>query len=373
MTSATTSIAPESVAISHTIGELDVAAGSMGRAAESQSCLSMLPSNLAVYRRFVSLVGQSRSQIKHRIGGRGKRLRDAAADPARYPCSKSRANSQTAKSLARARQRAPSLRMREHACPNSEQLARRVLAAVRAALLIGLAWHPGAVSADEIRIAVAANFANAMAALVARFEAATDHVVLVSTGSTGAHYAQILNGAPFDAAFAADSRRPALLEQKGLAVAGTRFTYARGRLALWSPRAELVDTEGGVLSSGRFRHLAIANPALAPYGMAAREVLESLGLWERLQSRIVRGQDIGQTFGFVYSQNAELGFVAYSQIAGPDRPVEGSHWLVPEALHRPIEQQAVLLKDVPTARAFLEFVKGLEGRHIIASYGYGHE
>jgi molybdate transport system substrate-binding protein len=233
----------------------------------------------------------------------------------------------------------------------------------------------GAVSsftfADEIRIAVATNFASAMEELVSTYEAAGEHTVVVSTGSTGAHYAQIKNGAPFELFFAADAVRPALLEDEGLAVRGSRFTYAVGRIALWSPREGFVDAEGRVLETASFRHLAIGNPELAPYGAAAREVLERRGLWGKLRDRIVQGQDIGQTYGFVYSGNAELGFVAYSQIVRPNRPIEGSFWLVPESLHQPIEQQAVILKEVRAARAFLEFVKSSDARAIIRSYGYG--
>jgi molybdate transport system substrate-binding protein len=225
--------------------------------------------------------------------------------------------------------------------------------------------------ADEIRIAVATNFASAMSELVSVYEAASEHTLIVSTGSTGAHYAQIKNGAPFELFFAADALRPALLEDEGRAIRGSRFTYAVGRIALWSPREDYVDGEGRVLETAGFRHVAIANPELAPYGAAAREVLEGRGLWDRLRDRLVQGQDIGQTYSFVYSGNAELGFVAYSQIARRDGRIEGSFWLVPESLHEPIEQQAVALEDVAAAREFLEFVKSPQARAIIRSYGYG--
>jgi molybdate transport system substrate-binding protein len=227
------------------------------------------------------------------------------------------------------------------------------------------------VRADEIRVAVATNFATTMDELVARFEEASEHAVVISAGSTGAHYAQIKNGAPFELFFAADVERPKLLEDEGVAVHGSRFTYAVGRIALWSPRAGFVDAEGRVLETDTFRHLAIANPDLAPYGAAAREVLERRGLWETLRHRIVRGQDIGQTYSFVYSGNAELGFVAYSQLVSGNTPIEGSFWLVPDELHTPIEQQAVLLKDAPAARAFLDFVKSSDARAIIHKFGYG--
>jgi molybdate transport system substrate-binding protein len=239
--------------------------------------------------------------------------------------------------------------------------------------LVAVGWLAGldAVRADEIRIAVATNFATTMDDLVAEFEASSEHTAVVSAGSTGAHYAQIKNGAPFDVFFAADAERPALLEAEGVAVQGSRFTYAIGRVALWSPRAGFVDAEGRVLETASFRHIAIANPNLAPYGAAAREVLERRGLWEALQDRIVQGQDIGQAYSFVHTGNAELGFVAYSQIVRRDAPVAGSVWLVSEELHTPIEQQAVLLKDAPAARAFLDFVKGPGARAIIREFGYG--
>jgi len=234
-------------------------------------------------------------------------------------------------------------------------------------LLLGL----GTARAEEVRAAVAANFSSALEDLAARFEVETGHTVLVSAGSTGAHYAQILNGAPFDVFFAADARRPELLEQEGRAVAGSRFTYAIGQIVLWSPKPGFVDAAGSILGSDRFRHLAIANPQLAPYGAAARAVLERLGLWQALRDRLVQGQDIGQTYGFVHSGNAELGFIAYSQVLRPGQQVPGSFWLVPSSLYEPIEQQAVLLEDTPAARAFLEFVRSPEGLAIIRSYGYG--
>ena len=243
-------------------------------------------------------------------------------------------------------------------------------------LAVGAAWVfvlcavPCAV-ADEIRVAVATNFTATMNDLVARFSEEMEHKVLVSFGSSGNHYAQIKNGAPFEAFFSADVERPRLLEEEGVAVAGSRFTYAVGRLALWSRQASYVDADGRILERGTFRFLSIANPELAPYGAAAREVLIARGVWERLQGRLVQGQDIGQAYSFVYTGNAELGFVAYSQLKQPGAPTDGSFWLVPESLHAPIEQQAVLLRDVPAARAFVEFTKSAAAREIIRGYGYG--
>ena len=236
------------------------------------------------------------------------------------------------------------------------------------AVLLSVAGH---CAADEVRVAVATNFVGAMNALVERFEATSGHTVLVSSGSTGGHYAQIKNGAPFEAFFSADTERPRLLESEGVAVPGTRFLYAVGRVALWSARPGYVDADGKILETGDFLHLAIANPELAPYGAAAREVLMARGLWDRVQPRLVTGQDIGQAYSFVQTGNAELGFVAWAQLKRPNDQVDGSYWLIPDALHQPIEQEAVLLRDVPAARALLEFVKGPEGREIIRSYGYG--
>lgn len=210
-----------------------------------------------------------------------------------------------------------------------------------------------------------------MVALVELFERTSEHTVLLSSGSTGNHYAQIRNGAPFEAFFSADVERPKLLEEQGVAVAGSRFRYAVGRLALWSPQPGVVDADGRVLQTGTFRFLSIANPELAPYGAAAREVLLARNVWDELQPRIVRGQDIGQAYSFVHTGNAELGFVAYSQLKKPAEAIEGSYWLVPATLHRPIEQEAVLLRDVPAARAFLEFVQSPPALELIRSFGYG--
>lgn len=224
-------------------------------------------------------------------------------------------------------------------------------------------------SADEIRIAVASNFAETMRDIAGAFEEQTGHDLVVASGSTGKHYAQIVNGAPFDAFFAADAARPERLEAEGLAIRGSRFTYAVGKLILWSPRPGWVNNNSDILSSDRFRYLAIANPKLAPYGKAAQQILVELGLWQPLQGRMVRGENIGQTFQFVHSGNAELGFVAYSQIRRPGQAVPGSFWLPPESLYDPIEQQAVLLKDSRAARAFLDFVKS-DAREIVQGYGY---
>ena len=224
--------------------------------------------------------------------------------------------------------------------------------------------------ADTIRVAVASNFSKPIEAIAARFEDHTGHRLILVFGSTGKHYAQIINGAPFELFLAADMQRPKLLEQQGIAIAGTRFTYARGRLVLWSPRNNYVDAEGKILESGEFRHLAIANPKLAPYGMAAQEVLESRGLWKSLQQRLVRGESIGQAYQFVGSGNAELGFVAYSQINQPNLINTGSYWVIPQTLYEPIEQQVVLLKENTVARDFLSYMQKQEIKKLIFQYGY---
>jgi molybdate transport system substrate-binding protein len=245
------------------------------------------------------------------------------------------------------------------------RISLRVLALMALATVVGTQALAG-----EVRVAVASNFAEAMTDIAQRFEASTGHNVKLSSGSTGKHYAQIRNGAPFDLFFAADARRPDLLERAGLAKAGSRFTYAVGKLVLWSPDPNYVDAEGKILEQGDFRHLAIANPKLAPYGRAAQEVLEGRGLWHVLSSRIVRGENIGQAYQFIKSGNAELGFVAYSQIKRPDRPPEGSVWDVPQSSYSPIEQQAVLINDNDAARAFLSFVRQIEISALIREYGY---
>jgi molybdate transport system substrate-binding protein len=225
-------------------------------------------------------------------------------------------------------------------------------------------------AADELRVAVASNFRAAMEDAARGFGQRTGHEVALIFGSTGKHYAQIVNGAPFDALFAADTERPQRLEREGRTVPGSRFTYAIGQLVLWSADPALVDADGRVLATGGFRHLAIANPDLAPYGAAAREVLQNLGLWERLDTKLVRGENIGQTFQFVVSGNAELGFVARAQLAAPGQDFDGSAWTPPRELYTPIEQQAVLLRDSAAGRAFMTYMTGEEALRILRDYGY---
>jgi molybdate transport system substrate-binding protein len=237
-----------------------------------------------------------------------------------------------------------------------------------AALLLGSAPLP--LAADQIRVAVASNFRQAMAAAAERFEQSSGHEVVLIPGSTGKHYAQIRNGAPYDAFFAADVDKPRRLEEEQRIVPGSRFTYAIGQLVLWSKDPALVDPAGEVLKSDRFRHLAIANPDLAPYGAAARSVLQALGLWDTLAPKLVRGENIEQAFQFIISGNAELGFTARSQLEAPGREFGGSSWQPSRSLYPPIEQQAVLLQDSLAGRAFLAFMQGEEARAIVRAYGY---
>ncbi len=223
-------------------------------------------------------------------------------------------------------------------------------------------------------MAVASNFADTLERLAAAFESSSGHRVLASAGSTGKLYAQITNGAPFEVFLAADTLRPRLLEQRGAAVAGSRMTYAVGRLVLWSAQTDLVDGRGAILGTGQFRHLALANPDTAPYGAAARQVLEHMNLWRDLSPRLVRGENITQAFHFVATGNAELGFVALSQTSRLDAANRGSGWLVPAELHAPIEQQVVLLeagRDNPAALQFLDFLRTPAACAVIRRAGYG--
>ena len=229
---------------------------------------------------------------------------------------------------------------------------------------------PTLVLADQVHIAVASNFRQAITATSSRFREQSGHQVVLTPGSTGKHYAQILNGAPFDAFFAADAERPRRLEAERRIVPGSRFTYAVGKLVLWSPEEGRVDPRGDVLRLGSFNHLAIANPELAPYGSAARQVLRSLGLWQALAPRLVRGENIGQTYQFVVTGNAELGFVARAQLVIPGVALRGSQWEPPQSLYDPIQQQAVLLRGTPAGRSFMTFMQGAEARDLIRAYGY---
>jgi molybdate transport system substrate-binding protein len=229
--------------------------------------------------------------------------------------------------------------------------------------------------AAEVAVAVAANFTAPMRVIARAFEAQTGHRVVLAFGSTGGFEAQIRNGAPFDLLLAADQVTPARLEGDGLAVAGSRFTYATGRLVLWSRLADQVDAQGMVLRTGTFERIAIANPKLAPYGAAALDVMTRLGVLERLRPRIVQGENIAQAHQFVATGNAAMGFVALSQVWSDGRIGQGSGWIVPESLHAPIRQDAVLLARGarnPAAPALLEWLRGDAARAVIRGHGYAH-
>lgn len=228
--------------------------------------------------------------------------------------------------------------------------------------------------ADTIQVAVAANFAEPAKRIALQFEHDTGHTVKLSFGATGAFYAQIGAGAPFDVLLAADEDTPRKIVEDGKGLPGTRKTYAIGRLVLWSSDPALVDASGAVLKSGSFRHLAIADPRLAPYGRAAQETLEHLGLAQALKDRLVTAGNIAQAWQFVSTGNAELGFVALSQVQRPEgSPVPGSMWLVPESLHAPLRQDVVVLSTTTVRGAAVAFARALEGdkaRAVIKSYGY---
>lgn len=227
--------------------------------------------------------------------------------------------------------------------------------------------------AGEVQVAVAANFTAPMQKIAAQFEQDTGNKAVLSFGATGKFYAQINNGAPFEVFLAADDETPMKLEQEGQAVRGTRFTYAIGKLVLWSAKDGYVDARGDVLRSGDFAHLSIGNPKTAPYGAAAVETLTKLGLYERLQPKLVQGENISQAQQFVSTGNAELGFVALSQVWKDGKLSSGSAWIVPSNLYSPIRQDAVILKKGeanPAARALETYLKSDKAKAIIRAYGY---
>ena len=226
------------------------------------------------------------------------------------------------------------------------------------------------VIADELKIAVASNFSETIKYLSAEFESQTNHKIKLIFGSTGRHYAQIKNGAPFDIFFAADRLRPQILEKEGLTSADSRFTYAIGKLVLWSPDKRLIDSDSDVLEKSNFDHLSIANPKLSPYGKAAQDFLQSQNLWNPLKKKMVRGENISQAFHFVKSGNAKLGLVAYSQVKHPDKDSQGSFWEVPSSLYSPIEQQVVMLKYSQAGNQFLDYIKSNQAKQLIWSFGY---
>ena len=237
---------------------------------------------------------------------------------------------------------------------------RRVILTGLAAVMTALGPVARGQDQGQALVAVATNFANVAKVLADDFEAKTGLHITIASGSTGQLYAQIVNGAPYDVFLAADQERPEKLEAAGLGEG--RFTYARGHIILWSPTGAAHEN---ILREGDFKHLAIANPALAPYGRAAQEALQSLGLWERVQSKIVMGQNIGQAYALIASGNAEIGFVDNSHLLEM-----GGHWAVPPNLYSPILQDAVLLNPTPVARTFMSYLTSDAARAIIADAGY---
>ena len=241
-----------------------------------------------------------------------------------------------------------------------------------AALAVVLAL-PTLAQADEVAVAVAANFTAPMQKIAAEFEKDTGHKAVLAFGATGKFYAQINNGAPFEVLLSADDETPAKLEKEQAAVAGSRFTYAIGKLVLWSAKPGYVDDKGEVLSKGDFTHLSMANPKTAPYGQAAMETLGKLKLLPTLQPKLVLGENITQTYQFAATGNAQLGFVALSQVYADGKLTSGSVWRVPATLYSPIRQDAVLLnkgQNKPAPQALLSYLKGAKAKAIIQSYGY---
>lgn len=254
--------------------------------------------------------------------------------------------------------------------------------------------------AGEVVVAVAANFAGPLAKIGEAFAAASGHTLKVSSGATGKFYTQIQSGAPFEVLIGADDETPRKLIAEGHAIAGSNFTYAIGKLVLWSAQPGYVDDQGAVLAAGKYAHIAIANPKTAPYGAAGLEVLKAKGLSEAAAPKLVTAESIAQAYQFVSTGNAELGFVALSQVIGagppqanerplggptpkasggpasmPSKPVTGSYWLVPPSLYGQIRQDAVLLKvgeKNPAAAALLAYLKTAPAKAVIESFGYGH-
>jgi molybdate transport system substrate-binding protein len=240
-------------------------------------------------------------------------------------------------------------------------------------LLLALLFFTALARADQVQVAVAANFTAPARQIALDFERETGHKAQLAFGATGKFYAQIRNGAPFEVLLAADDDTPARLEREGAAVAGTRYTYAVGRLALWSAKPGFVDDKGEVLKRGEFRHLALANPRLAPYGAAAVEALSALKQLAAVQPKFVQAENIAQAHQFVASGNAELGFVALSQLMKDGKLGEGSAWVVPASLHQPIRQDAVMLdkgRGKAAAEAWLKFLRGEKAKAVIRAYGY---
>jgi molybdate transport system substrate-binding protein len=229
--------------------------------------------------------------------------------------------------------------------------------------------------AAEVTVAVASNFSVPMRKIVQNFEIESGHKVRLSFGSTGGFYAQIKNGGPFQILVAADRETPSKLEKEALGVPGSSFTYAMGKLVLWSRKPNLVDQQGQILKVGQFQKLAIANPKLAPYGAAAMETLNKLGLLNELLSKLVQGENINQAFQYVETENAQIGFVAMSQIVDQGKLIQGSAWVVPAHLYAPIQQDAILLlsgQGNAAALALMVYLKSPQAKSIMTDYGYTH-
>ncbi len=250
---------------------------------------------------------------------------------------------------------------------------------MRSKFFVQLAWLIGTLSlplptyAAEVSIAVAANFSAPLRTIAQDFEQQTGHKTVLTFGATGQFYAQIRNGAPFAILLAADEETPAKIEKEGLGLAGTRFTYAIGRLVLWSRTPGLVDDKGEILRSSKFDKLAIANPRLAPYGAAALQVLDQLGLRSAIAPKIVEGSNISQAYQFVSSENATLGFIALSQVFAGGKIKEGSGWIVPAHMHKAIKQDAIMLNRArgnPAADAFMKHLRSERAKKVMRSYGY---
>ncbi|MFM7227673.1 MAG: molybdate ABC transporter substrate-binding protein [Betaproteobacteria bacterium] len=239
--------------------------------------------------------------------------------------------------------------------------------------LIGAMLISASIQAAEVKVAVAGNFAQPMKDIAAEFEKDTGHKINLTQGATGKFYAQITNGAPFEVFLSADDETPTKLVKEGKAVAGTQFTYAIGRLVLWSPDEKLVDQGGGVLKTDKFKFLSIANAKVAPYGRAAVQTMQKLGVLTAIEPRVVQGESITQTHQFVTTGNAQLGFVALSQVWDGGKIKSGSAWIVPEDMHEQLKQDFVLLnpgKDSKAALALVEYLKSDKAKKIIDRYGY---
>lgn len=239
--------------------------------------------------------------------------------------------------------------------------------------LLALLCATLSVLADEVQVAVAANFTGPMQVISALFERDTGHKASLAFGATGKFYAQITNGAPFEILLSADDETPAKLVKEGYGIAGTPFTYAIGKLVLWSADPKLVDAKGAILKKGGFKHLSLANPKAAPYGAAGMQAMTKLGVADSIKPLIVQGENISQTHQFISTGAAELGFVAYSQVIKNGQIGSGSGWIVPSNLYDPIRQDAVILakgKDKPAAIALMNYLKGEKAQAVIKSFGY---